>query len=71
MSNFPKAFTIVNMHGIMWLTYNFKHRECLQLHCFCFFGVPPGRDIGSVFLKKRNEGRKAYKCYNKTPKALI
>ena len=20
-------------------TYNFKHRECLQLHCFCFLGV--------------------------------
>lgn len=21
-------------------TYNFKHRECLQLHCFGFLGVP-------------------------------
>lgn len=21
-------------------TYSFKHRECLQLHCLCFLGVP-------------------------------
>ena len=21
-------------------TYSFRHLECLQLHCFCFFGVP-------------------------------
>lgn len=40
--------------------YNFKHFECLQLHCFCFFGVPSftsklglGLDFGdSGFLRK-------------------
>lgn len=43
-------------------TYNFKHRECLQLHCFCFFGVPSfiselglGLDFGeSGFLQKES-----------------
>lgn len=24
---------------IRQVTYSFKHFECLQLHCFCFFGV--------------------------------
>lgn len=42
------------------ISYSFKHLECLQLHCFCFFGVPSfisklGLDLGmgdSDFLKK-------------------
>lgn len=42
-------------------TYNFKHRELLQLHCFFFFGVPSicsilhrSRDFGdATFLKKQ------------------
>lgn len=45
-------------------TYNFRHRECLQLHCFCFFGVPSftselgfGLDFGeSGFLQKERAG---------------
>jgi hypothetical protein len=47
-------------------TYNFKHRECLQLHCFCFLGVASltseldlGLDFGeSGFLQK--EGVELY-----------
>lgn len=43
-------------------TYSFKQRECLQLHCFCFLGVPSfastlglGLDFGdSGFLRKKN-----------------
>lgn len=45
-------------------TYNFKHRECLQLHCFCFLGVASltsglalGLDFGeSGFLQKERVG---------------
>lgn len=41
-------------------TYNFRHLECLQLHCFCFLGVPSfasldlDLDFGdSGFLKQK------------------
>lgn len=42
-------------------TYNFKHREFLQLHCFGFFGVPSfasifgrGHDLGDSGLLDKN-----------------
>jgi hypothetical protein len=45
-------------------TYNFKHRECLQLHCFCFFGVASltseldlGLDFGESGFLQKEEGR--------------
>lgn len=45
-------------------TYNFRHLECLQLHCFCFLGVPSFASLGldldfgdSGFLTKKKENR--------------
>ena len=58
-----KFFNIQNVHKKKVGTYNFKHFECLQLHCFGFFGVLSftstfvlDRALGdSSFLKKERE----------------